>query len=53
MYLLVHVFSWLISSSSPPKKKNATLREVAHIADTMSLQGLDNDQIQSLSLIHI
>lgn len=40
-----------IPLASEFQRMNATLREVAHIADTMSLQGLDNDQIQSVTRI--
>ncbi|GAB4824809.1 hypothetical protein Ancab_040321 [Ancistrocladus abbreviatus] len=40
-----------IPLASEFQRMNATLREVAHIADTMSLQGLDNEQIQSVTRI--
>ncbi|KNA25613.1 hypothetical protein SOVF_005040 [Spinacia oleracea] len=40
-----------IPLASEFQRMNATLREVAHIADTMSLQGLDNEQIHSITRI--
>ncbi|GAB2274682.1 hypothetical protein Dimus_039094 [Dionaea muscipula] len=40
-----------IPLASEFQRMNATLREVAHIADTLSLQGLDNEQIQSVTRI--
>ncbi|KAH9625929.1 hypothetical protein KSS87_020449 [Heliosperma pusillum] len=40
-----------IPLASEFQRMNTTLREVAHIADTMSLQGLDNEQINSITRI--
>ncbi|KAL9272529.1 MAIN-LIKE 2-like protein [Drosera capensis] len=40
-----------IPLASEFQRMNATLREVAHIADTLSLQGLDNEQIRSVTRI--
>ncbi|GMH12641.1 hypothetical protein Nepgr_014482 [Nepenthes gracilis] len=40
-----------IPLASEFQRMNATLREVAHIADTMSLQGLDIEQIQLVTRI--
>ncbi|XP_021729680.1 protein MAIN-LIKE 2-like [Chenopodium quinoa] len=40
-----------IPLASEFQRMNATLREVAHISDTMSLQGLDNEQIHSITRI--
>lgn len=40
-----------IPLASEFQRMNTTLREVAHIADTMSLQGLDNEQIHSVTRI--
>lgn len=40
-----------IPLASEFQRMNSTLREVAHIADTMSLQGLDNEQIHSITRI--
>ncbi|XP_057522716.1 protein MAIN-LIKE 2 isoform X2 [Amaranthus tricolor] len=40
-----------IPLASEFQRMNSTLQEVAHIADTMSLQGLDNEQIHSITRI--
>ncbi|KAL9247562.1 hypothetical protein vseg_020980 [Gypsophila vaccaria] len=40
-----------IPLASEFQRMNTTLREVAHIADTISLEGLDNEQINSITRI--